>query len=423
MCRASQSHQAHAWLIQNNVRRRFNLTTTAHERLHPPGPHQMMVPMAHAPSSDDEPELELVARSLARPPRRPYALINYGHGPAGLRALRDLNEEMMMTTTPLGPVDDFRAKSAALHLGAAIVAEYQATALDYVRTPLHIARSGIDHYMIYMIFEGIYHIEIGPRTATLRAGNLCVVDMGAPTHIRVVPAEGRTRSRHLSLLLPRPLLAPLLAEPDSVFVTVIRDDEPHGLVVRDHVASIWRHSSGLDATESESVVRALVHLLAGALRSTPAAEPQIALADAAARRTAIKRHLEHNLGSMVDVDGLGRRFGVSRAALYRLFEADGGIVRYVQQRRLRRALAMVLSPTGLHARVADIALQHGFGSESSFIRAFRREFGSTPGELRTSIATSRIGWMPDSHPWFWIPRLEAPPPCSTPSTPREGHHA
>jgi AraC-like DNA-binding protein len=67
-----------------------------------------------------------------------------------------------------------------------------------------------------------------------------------------------------------------------------------------------------------------------------------------------------------------------------MFDPEGGLATYVRRKQLRRALAAVTSPANRHLRIVDIAIQHGFRTESGFIRAFRREFGATPAELRAA---------------------------------------
>ena len=98
---------------------------------------------------------------------------------------------------------------------------------------------------------------------------------------------------------------------------------------------------------------------------------------------AIKQHIDANIetGSFT-ADDLGRRFGLSRASLYRLFEADGGLARYVQDRRLNRALRLLITPGARSKRLIELAVDLQFSGDSTFVRAFRRQFGVTPGEVR-----------------------------------------
>ena len=70
-----------------------------------------------------------------------------------------------------------------------------------------------------------------------------------------------------------------------------------------------------------------------------------------------------------------------RAGLYRLFGPDGGLARYVQEQRLNRALRLLASPASRGKRLIDLAVDFRFSSDSTFVRAFRRQFGRTPGEI------------------------------------------
>ena len=54
---------------------------------------------------------------------------------------------------------------------------------------------------------------------------------------------------------------------------------------------------------------------------------------------------------------------------------------YIRSRRLSASLDKLLEKD---CRVLDIALEYGFEYEQSYIRAFRNEFGMTPGDLRRS---------------------------------------
>lgn len=68
--------------------------------------------------------------------------------------------------------------------------------------------------------------------------------------------------------------------------------------------------------------------------------------------------------------------------LYRLFEADGELAHYVREQLLNLAFRQLLSPAAQDNRLIDLAVGMRFSSDSTFIRAFRRKFGLTPGELR-----------------------------------------
>jgi AraC-like DNA-binding protein len=93
---------------------------------------------------------------------------------------------------------------------------------------------------------------------------------------------------------------------------------------------------------------------------------------------------------------LCRLLGVSRSKLYRLFESSGGVARLINRERLREAhrrLSESLDMPSIHA----VGNEVGFEDHSTFSRAFRREFGSSPSEVREK-ALAKLFTMPVSHP-------------------------
>jgi AraC-like DNA-binding protein len=73
--------------------------------------------------------------------------------------------------------------------------------------------------------------------------------------------------------------------------------------------------------------------------------------------------------------------GISRSNLYRLFEPEGGVARYIMAQRMRAAYA-ALADTDNHQPIHVVAESVGFAEAASFSRSFRREFGCKPRDLR-----------------------------------------
>jgi AraC-like DNA-binding protein len=109
----------------------------------------------------------------------------------------------------------------------------------------------------------------------------------------------------------------------------------------------------------------------------------------------LKRLVERHLDSPALSAGfVCARSGWSRATVYRVFEAEGGLARYIRKRHLLGAFRELTSGQPPHLRIVDLALAHQFASEASFNRAFRRAFGIPPGKAR-HLATSSRGMEPD----------------------------
>lgn len=93
-------------------------------------------------------------------------------------------------------------------------------------------------------------------------------------------------------------------------------------------------------------------------------------------------YVEQNLDQWnLSVDTILKNFGVSRASLYRMFENQGGVRQYINNRRLLRAVMDISARPIKRGKISEAAERWGFSSSASFNRAVRREFGVPPGDL------------------------------------------
>ena len=80
---------------------------------------------------------------------------------------------------------------------------------------------------------------------------------------------------------------------------------------------------------------------------------------------------------------IAQRHGVSDRYIHLLFEETGQTFgQFVQEHRLKRAVALLTNPAHDDMRISDIALSVGFVEHSTFNRALRRRFGDTPRGIR-----------------------------------------
>lgn len=91
--------------------------------------------------------------------------------------------------------------------------------------------------------------------------------------------------------------------------------------------------------------------------------------------------IEAHLGGELRIQAIARHAGMSMWHFQRIFSAALGqpVMDYVRRRRLSRALEVL---TSTRQPLIDIALDHGFGSQEAFTRAFKDMFGITPGVCR-----------------------------------------
>lgn len=306
---------------------------------------------------------------------------DFGIGRQALRSLREATHDLVDVTPSVAP-EEFRRASAGMHLTAGLLTYGRFSAARFDRTPKHVARGGFDHYQVAMYLEGDTEFTAGRRVARLRPGDIVVIDVSQPNVTAM--AAGRSGAVHvMSLVLPRPLLAPLLGAPDSVSASLLSRESSTGRLLGERLLSLRRDGAQLKASDAAAAVHGVAGLVAEAVGPARQAELAVAHASRQALLAAIKSYIERNLMSeAVNELALCRRFRLSRATLYRLFGPEGGLAHYVQERHLHRAFMRLISPASPQMRLIDLAVDHHFSSDNTFIRAFRRHFGLTPGEAR-----------------------------------------
>jgi AraC-like DNA-binding protein len=103
--------------------------------------------------------------------------------------------------------------------------------------------------------------------------------------------------------------------------------------------------------------------------------------NAAARVTRAVRMIERHSDAGLTLTGLARDAGLSPYHFLRTFERVTGATphQYILRARLRDAALRLADAPG---KIVDVAFDCGFGDVSNFNRAFRAEFGVTPGSWR-----------------------------------------
>ncbi len=108
----------------------------------------------------------------------------------------------------------------------------------------------------------------------------------------------------------------------------------------------------------------------------------------------VRRAVRKNLRSpSLGPEKLCREAATSRSQLYRLLESEGGVAHYIQRRRLSESFSMLCDPSN-NFPIGKVAEMLCFADGSSFSRAFRREFGMSPSDVRAGA----VGGSPPMAP-------------------------
>jgi AraC family transcriptional regulator len=98
------------------------------------------------------------------------------------------------------------------------------------------------------------------------------------------------------------------------------------------------------------------------------------------RLSRVLEYVHAHLGDELDIRGMASAASLSRFHFARAFKASTGQTpyQYVSAKRLAQAKVLLAQ----NQPIAEIALALNFSSQANFTRAFRREFGITPGRYR-----------------------------------------
>ncbi|MER8970310.1 helix-turn-helix domain-containing protein [Mesorhizobium sp. M0808] len=277
--------------------------------------------------------------------------------------------------------DGFPADHTAWNLGGMLIVQQRAPAHSYLRSAAKLRSSSIDHWYIVLPRTGRSWTEVDRRVAENHSGKLEIRSLGYPFRGRVTDSES------LFLYMPRDLFSDAASTLDAKNNSILSGNFANLLV--DYVNSIEARLRSLTAEDLPRIVHATRSMIIACL--APPAEHAAAaeqLASVALMERA-RRYVQNNLDAAhLTPDSMCRALGVSRSRLYQLFEPSGGVLHYIQSRRLLAAHVALSDPADSR-RIVDIGEAFGFSSAANFSRAFSKEFGYSPREGRSTVVLPR----------------------------------
>lgn len=232
----------------------------------------------------------------------------------------------------------------------------------------------------------------------MQAGDLGVLDLSSP-----VLTEA-TEARRTTLVVPRSVMKEAVGGYEDLGGGVVSRQAPMVGIVRDHLVSLESWLPHLSAADASHLARVTVDLLAAAISPTTKHLARARRGVDSIVPARVRQYVRNNLGSAdLSPQMLADRFGLSRAALYRIFEEHGGVRSYIREQRLAACFEALRDPSKAHLSIEKLAEQHGFPCAAHFWRLFRRRYGVTPLEARRNgVAASRDS-AGRAGPHLWLP--------------------
>lgn len=288
----------------------------------------------------------------------------------------------------------FGAEMTSYQIGDVAIASGHSSAANFQRTSRTIARSGLDNICLVVYSDGGCALDVEGRSAEVHVGDVCILDMTRPGVLRMPNYSS------MSVVLPRALLAPYLADIDSLHGQILQRSTPLNAMLVSHLRTLLAEAPALTQQNAHAAAHGTAALIAAFAGASADGRGKIVQAAAPHALQVARQIIEANIHNPeLGPDFIGRRLGVSRAKLYRLFEPIGGVSHYIQQRRLQRAYRHIIDPAYANERVGEVAARYGFSSVSVFSRAFRQTYGVPPSEFRAAswrTDTADVGLHGDS---------------------------
>jgi AraC-like DNA-binding protein len=261
----------------------------------------------------------------------------------------------------------------ARNAGPVILMRAEFSSQTFHRSRALVASTDFDHCLIAKLEEGDLKGEFEGRRNRLRRGDICIIDFARPF---TLTASGTT----LLVAAPRHPMEAAVGG-GSPHGAVIRASHPVGLLAGSLMSQMLDLAETLTADAAAGAFDALTALIARC--PDVISDPNRDRAGAGALRERISSFVHERLTDRDLGPGLiMEAFGISRAHLYRLFDAEGGVMTMIRDRRLDGFYRALVRPENAGQSIASLARNWGFSSVDQLQRNFRARFGLTPSEAR-----------------------------------------
>ena len=279
----------------------------------------------------------------------------------------------------------FKAALTSYHLGNLLLNQVDFDGQRFERDRRKLTLDGMDHYLVQLYATGGLNGVADDRERVLFGGDVQILDLARINDTRA------KASNTIAVVLPREVLREAMQGVHNLHGVVLRGDAGTGGLLADYMRSLMVRAGGMTLADAPGIAQATTDIIAACFRPTAATMARARPLLEATLLERIQAHIEAALATpALGAEALCRAFGLSRSALYRLFEPVGGVAGYIHARRLARAYADLGDPGNASRKIYDVAYRWGFISEAHFSRAFRRAFGLTPGDVRAGIGMDRV---------------------------------
>jgi AraC-like DNA-binding protein len=263
------------------------------------------------------------------------------------------------------------------HLGSVMLGLFHGPAMTFERTPGLVAKSGLSHILVQVYLEGGFIGLAGAARIKVGPGDICVFDLTKTLKTQT------TDFGNLTLLAPRAELRPYFEDMGRLHGAVLACGDPFSDLLKEYMSSLAARLDVLNSRQAMLAAGPTTALLGVVLAShTLSSSGGRASHGQTSNLRKVGDYIDRHIGDpRLNAAQISRDVGLSRATLYRVCAASGGVANLVRRRRLSGAALQLADPLGT-ARISEVADRWGFADNAAFARAFREAFGISPREAR-----------------------------------------
>lgn len=264
---------------------------------------------------------------------------------------------------------DHRISHSVLRTGGTVVDRTERQAAHADTDDVHISRQ--------ISSSGL--VTQSDRTVAVRPGTVTMYATDAPYRVDY----SRTGQQQEIIQVSRAALGLPPAELRSALDTLTLRRSPMMALLFEVLSDRARDAAPSAAPEPADTV---IDLAAAAIRSAVRGESVLPRADRGLLLS-IQDHARRHLSAVeLTIDALAANHFMSRRRLYELFaRSEESPANWLRRERLAHALRLLQADQTPRATVSEVAERSGFADATTFSRAFHREYGLTPRDVRAGV--------------------------------------
>ncbi|BBF91963.1 helix-turn-helix domain-containing protein [Blastochloris tepida] len=297
----------------------------------------------------------------------------------------DAWREHLRPVADLSPFDDARRLGAVdlamWDLGTFALCQERNPGAVFERSAKRVRAAQADHWYLFLLKSGrnwtVSQGGAGERVSRGAASQLGLYSLGEACRGEMHDIET------LMLFIPRDSFAAEAGHLDRASNTMLAS--PLGGLLADYLMALERRLPSLREEDLPAIAAATRAMITACLSPSRDGLREAESGMVIGLRERARRIVRARLGDRtLTPAALAQAMGVSRSVLYRLFEPQGGVARYIQHCRLAAASQALSDPNDTR-RIHVIAEAFGFPNVQEFSRAFRSQFGFSPSEVRREM--------------------------------------